>query len=299
MRVGVVFSQADSGVDPDAIRQWAVAAEAAGYRHLLAYDHVLGASVERLGPGPFGSFPSAPYTDRHTFHEILVLFSHLAALTTTLELVTSVLVLPQRQAAVVAKQVATLDLLSGGRVRLAVGVGWNPAEYEALGTDFDRRIARFEEQIEVMRRLWTEPLVTFAGEFHTLDRVGINPLPVRPIPVMMGSGTSMAALRRVARLADGWMPLIIPGLDKHDVTTGVARLAQACEDVGRDPATVPVFGRVYLADGWQAAVAQARELGFADLSIGFNRMADPTADHRAHLDAIVAAKDEIDRLVAS
>ena len=152
MRLGVVFSQADAGVDAAAIRQWAIDAEAAGYRHLLAYDHVLGASVERLGPGPFGSFPAAPYTDQHTFHEILTLFSHLAAVTSTLEFVTSVLVLPQRQAPVVAKQISTIDLLSGGRLRLAVGVGWNQAEYEGLGTDFATREERLEEQIEVMRR---------------------------------------------------------------------------------------------------------------------------------------------------
>ena len=296
MRVGVVFSQADSGVDPDAIRRWAVDAEYAGYRHLLAYDHVLGASAERLGPGPFGSFPTAPYTDQHTFHEILVLFAHLAALTTTLELVTSVLVLPPRQATVVAKQVATIDLLSGGRLRLAVGVGWNRAEYEALGSDFDRREERLIEQIDVMRRLWTEPLVTYAGAFHTLDRVGITPRPARPIPVMIGSGTSMGALRRVARLADGWMPLVIPGLDPHDVATGVARLRRACEEVGRDPGQVPVFGRVYLGDGWQAAVAQAVELGFDDLSIGFNRMANHGLDHRTHLDALLAAKSEVDAI---
>ena len=116
---------------------------------------------------------------------------------------------------------------------------------------------------------------------------------------MIGSGTSMRALRRVARLADGWMPLIIPGLDPHDVATGVERLRRACEEIGRDPVEVPVFGRVYLGPGWQAAVTKAAELGFADLSIGFNRMAHPDADHRAHLDAIIAAKTEIDALVGT
>ena len=115
MRVGAIFSQADSGVDADAIRQWAIDAEHEGFEHLMAYDHVLGASAERLGPGPFGSFPNAPYTVEHTFHEVLVLFSHLAALTTRMSFITSVLVLPQRQTAVVAKQIASIDLLSGGR----------------------------------------------------------------------------------------------------------------------------------------------------------------------------------------
>ena len=210
MRVGVVFSQADSGTDPEAIREWARMAEAAGFQHLMAYDHILGASGE-LYPDGVGAFPSAPYTDEHTFHEIFVLFGHLAAVTERLELVTSVLVLPQRPAALVAKQVATIDLLSAGRLRLAVGVGWSWAEYEGLGTDFATREDRLEEQIEVMRRLWTEPLVTFDGRFHHLDRVGINPLPARPIPIWIGSGASPRALRRVVRCADGWMPLLHPG----------------------------------------------------------------------------------------
>ena len=170
MRVGIVFSQADSGTDPEAIRRWAQRAEAAGFAHLMAYDHILGASVERLGPGPFGPFPNAPYTNEHTFHEILTLFSHLAAVTTTIELTTSVIVLPQRQTALVAKQIATVDLLSSGRMRVAVGVGWNFAEYQGLGADFDERTARLEEQVKVLRRLWTEPLVTYAGRFHQLDR---------------------------------------------------------------------------------------------------------------------------------
>ena len=132
----MIFSQADSGTDADAIRAWAQRAEDAGFDHILAYDHVLGAAVDRLGPGPFGPFPTAPYTAEHTFHEILTLFSHLAAVTTRIGFVTSVLVLPQRQTALLAKQVATVDRLSGGRLRLAVGAGWNTAEYEGLGADF-------------------------------------------------------------------------------------------------------------------------------------------------------------------
>ncbi|HZX56372.1 MAG TPA: TIGR03619 family F420-dependent LLM class oxidoreductase, partial [Ilumatobacteraceae bacterium] len=224
MRVGAIFSQADSGTDPDAIRRWAIDAEAAGFEHLLAYDHILGASPERLGPGPFGSFPNAPYTSQHTFHEILVLLSHLAAITTRMSFVPSVLVLPQRQTAAVAKQVASIDLLSGGRIRLAVGVGWNAAEYEALGVDFADRTAILEEQIDVIRMLWTQPIVDFHGRFHHLQGVGINPLPTHVIPLMIGSGASDAVLRRVVRKADGWMPLLIPGLDAIDMRTAVAKL---------------------------------------------------------------------------
>jgi alkanesulfonate monooxygenase SsuD/methylene tetrahydromethanopterin reductase-like flavin-dependent oxidoreductase (luciferase family) len=179
MNVGVIFSQADSGTDPEAIRAWSRRAEEPGFAHIMAYDHILGASVERLGPGPFGPFPAAPYTVEHTFHEVLTLFSHLAAATSAIGFVTSVLVLPQR--------------------RIAVGAGWNAAEYEGLETDFDCRRDRLEEQVELLRRLRSEPLVTFDGKFHHLDRVGINPLPARPIPIFLGSG---AAARGAPRRGD-------------------------------------------------------------------------------------------------
>jgi probable F420-dependent oxidoreductase len=294
-RIGAIFAQAKSGTDPDVIRRFAVEVEGAGYEHLLAYDHILGASPERLGPGPFGNFPSAPYTSEHIFHEILTLFSHLAAVTTTLELVTSVVVLPQRQAPLVAKQVATIDLLSGGRLRLAVGTGWNAAEYEGMGVDFGERTARLEEQIEVMRRLWTEPLVTFEGRFHRLNRVGLTPLPSRPIPVMLGTGGSDAVLRRVVRVADGWMPLLMPGLDPIPFTDALARLRQLCDEAGRDPDTLPVFGRVMLGPGWQDALAAAVEAGCADISIGAGRDGGDTLDE--HLDKLLVARAEIDQLV--
>jgi probable F420-dependent oxidoreductase len=297
MRIGAVFSQADSGTDPDAIRQFALDAEAAGFEHLLVYDHVLGASTERLGPGPFGSFPNAPYTSEHTFHEVLVLFSHLAALTTTMSFVPSVLVLPQRQTAVVAKQVATIDLLSGGRIRLAVGVGWNPAEYEGLGVNYADRTALLEEQIDVLRMLWTQPIVDFEGRFHTLKGVGLNPLPTHAIPLMIGTGAADSVLRRVVRKADGWMPLLIPGLDPTPIATAVTRLHQLCDEFGRDPVTLPIHGRVYIGPGWQAVFEQALELGFADCSIGFNRLAQPGLSHAEHLAAIMAAKPEIDAMV--
>lgn len=297
MRIGAVFSQADSGTDPAAIRRWAIDAEQAGFEHLLVYDHILGASPERLGPGPFGSFPHAPYTSAHQFHEILVLFSHLAAVTSRISFVTSVLVLPQRQTAVAAKQIASVDLLSGGRIRVAVGVGWNAAEYEGLGVEFADRTAILEEQIDVMRLLWSQPLVDFDGRFHRLRGLGINPLPTHPIPILIGSGASDAVLRRVALKADGWMPLLIPGLDAIDIGTGVAKLRRIAGEVGRDPATLPIHGRVYLGPGWQAAVEQALELGFSDCSIGFNRLANPGVAHNEHLAALIEAKSQIDRIV--
>ena len=297
MRIGVIFSQADSGTDPDAIRAWARRAEEAGFDHIMAYDHVLGASVERLGAGPFGGpFPAPPYTAEHTFHEVLALFSHLAGVTSTIGFVTSVLVLPQRQTALAAKQIATIDLLSGGRLRVAVGAGWNRAEYEGLGAAFEPRRDALEEQVVVLRRLWSEPLVTFSGGFHELDRVGINPLPARPIPIYLGTGAADPVLRRVVRVADGWMPLLIPGLDRRSLGEGVTRLGELCEEAGRDPASLPIHARVYLGEGWQGHVEQALELGCADLSVGFDRLAQPGRSHDEHLDEIVAVKTQLDTL---
>ena len=297
MDLGVIFSQADSGTDADAIRQWARDAEAAGFDHLMAYDHILGATPERLGPGPVGSFASAPYTSADTFHEIMVLFSHLAAVTQRLDFVTSVLVLPQRQAALAAKQIATIHLLSGGRIRVAVGVGWNWAEYEGLGADFAHRTAVLDEQIDVMRALWTEPHVDFDGRFHHLAGVGINPRPRGLVPIYMGTSGSDAALRRVARKADGWMPLLLPGLDPVDLRTAVKRLREICEEEGRDPDTVPIHGRVYLIGDWQQQVDENLEVGVESLSFGFARLAFPKSDHAAHLQAVLDVKAEIDRLV--
>jgi probable F420-dependent oxidoreductase len=207
------------------------------------------------------------------------------------------LVLPQRQTAVVAKQVASIDLLSGGRIRLAVGVGWNAAEYEGLGIGFKDRTALLEEQIDVMRMLWTQELVDFDGRFHHLRGVGINPLPSHSIPIMIGSGASDPVLRRVVRKADGWMPLLIPGLDSIDIVTAVTRLRQFAEEAGRDPATLPIHGRAYIGPGWQTAVEQALELGFTDCSIGFNRLAQPGLSHAEHLAAVIDAKPQIDKLV--
>jgi probable F420-dependent oxidoreductase len=298
MDLGVIFSQADSGTDPDAIRDWARTAEDAGFAHLMAYDHILGATPERLGPGPVGSFARAPYTTADTFHEIMVLFGHLAAVTTRLQFVSSVLVLAQRQAALAAKQIATIHLLSGGRIRVAVGVGWNWAEYEGLGADFEHRSAVLDEQIDVMRALWTQPHVDFDGRFHRLEGVGINPRPRGLIPIYMGTSGSDAALRRVVRKADGWMPLLLPGLDPVDLRTAAKRLREICEEEGRDPDTVPIHGRVYLLDGWQQVVEENLEVGVESLSVGFPRLAAPKATHADHLKSVLDAKSEIDRLVS-
>lgn len=296
MQLGVIFSQAGSGTDPAAFRRFATESEAAGYGHFMAYDHVLGAAAEAFD-GSIGRFGAPPYTDKHEFHEILTLFSHLSAVTTTLEFVTSVLVLPQRQTAVAAKQIATVNLLSGNRLHVSVGVGWNYLEYAALGAGYDTRVARLSEQMTVMRKLWTEPLVQFNGAFHHLDRIGINPCPGRAFPLWMGTNGAESALKRVAKDADGWMPLIIPGLDRVDVGTAVVKLRQHAQDTGRDPASLPIWGRVMVQAGWQAGLEEAKTLGFSHLSLGYNRMADPTASLDKHLSIILEAKAEADRLV--
>ena len=238
MNIGVVFPQVEIGQDPAAIRDYAQAVEAMGYTHILAFDHVLGANPER--PGGW----KGPYTYRHPFHEPFVLFGFLAGVTRRVELVTGILILPQRQTALVAKQAAAVDVLSRGRLRLGVGVGWNPVEFEALGEEFKNRGKRIEEQIDLMRALWTKELVTFQGQWHRVPDAGINPLPVqRPIPVWMG-GESEVVVRRAARLADGWMPHFRPGPEAQAM---VDRLHGHIKEAGRDPGKFGIEGRMTLA----------------------------------------------------
>ncbi len=296
VNIGAVLSQAHAGTDPAEIRRYAIEAEAAGFKHLMVYDHVLGATPERLGPGPFGSFPGPPYTHESNFHEVLTLLSHLSAVTSTIEFVSSVLILSQRQAQLAAKQIATIDLLSGGRFRPAVGTGWNHAETESMGAAWSERTARLEEGLAVMRLLWTEPVVEFQGQFHDLSGVGIKPRPTRPIPVMLGTGGSDAVLRRVVRIADGWMPLLVPGLDAISYRSAVARLHQLCEEADRDPATLPVFGRVYLGPSWQDWLLEAVEVGCADIAIGFGPGPGTLGDH---LNQLLRVKPEIEKLVGT
>ncbi len=198
MKLGAIFPTTEIGSDPVAIRDWAQAAEGLGLSHVIAYDHVLGAVHEGREPRLMG-----PYTEKEAFHEPFVLFAFLAGITTSLEFATGVLVLPQRQTALVAKQAAELDLLSEGRLRLGVGTGWNFVEYESLGLDYGSRGERLDEQVEVLRRLWREPVLDFAGRHHRIDRAGIEPRPAREIPVWFG-GFTPPAFRRAARLGDGF-----------------------------------------------------------------------------------------------
>ncbi len=199
LKLGAIFPTTEIGSDPAAVRDWAQAAEALGYEHVIVYDHVLGAVHEGREPVLLG-----PYTERDAFHEPFVLLAYLAAVTERLALTTGVLILPQRQTALVAKQAIELDLLSGGRLRLGVGTGWNYVEYESLGVPFDDRGARLDEQVALLRRLWSEPVVDFRGAFHRVDRAGLLPLPARRIPIWFG-GFTPVALRRAARVGDGFL----------------------------------------------------------------------------------------------
>ena len=202
MQLNAMFPTRDIGSDPARIRDWAQAAEDLGYATIEVPDHVLGAAA-RAGWTP-------TYDETDPFHETFVTLGFLAAVTRTIRLSSGILIAPQRQTALVAKQAAEVDLLSGGRLRLGLGVGWSHVEYEALGADWKTRGARQAEQIEVMRRLWCEDLVSYSGRFHTLNAVSIVPRPVqRPIPIWLG-GSSDAVIKRAARLADGWMPIIAP-----------------------------------------------------------------------------------------
>ena len=255
MNIGVVFPQVEIGNDPAAIRDYAQAVEAMGFTHVLAFDHVLGANPPSH-PGLKG-----PYTYKHPFHEPFVLFGFLAAVTRRVELVTGIIILPQRQTALVAKQTASVDVLSGGRLRLGVAVGWNFVEYEALGEDFKNRGRRIEEQIEILRALWTKELVTAEGRWHHVTDAGINPLPVqRPIPIWMG-GESEPVLRRAARLADGWMPHFRPGAEAQAV---VDRLHGWVREGGRDPGKFGIEGRFALGhvprDQWATELAAWRAM---------------------------------------
>jgi probable F420-dependent oxidoreductase len=246
VRIGVVFPQNELGGDPGAVRAYGQRVEELGYTHLLAYDHVVGAD-----PAVHVGW-QGPVDIRSTFHEPLVMFGYLAAVTTTLELVTGVIVLPQRPAALVAKQAAEVDVLSHGRLRFGVGLGWNAVEYEALGANMKTRGKRSEEQVEVLRRLWTEDSVTFEGRYHRLTGVGLAPMPVqRPIPVWFAAASD-PGYERAGRLGDGWFPMVEPG---PDLDYARAQVDKAAIAAGRDPATVGMEAQITWTGDPDAVVA--------------------------------------------
>ncbi|ADB29841.1 Luciferase-like monooxygenase [Kribbella flavida DSM 17836] len=286
MRIGAVFPQLEIGSDPAVIRAWAETVEQAGYRHVLAYDHVLGASPEHR-PGWTG------YTDKSLFHEVFVLFGYLAAITTELELVTGVVILPQRQTALVAKQAAEIDVLSGGRLRLGVGIGWNPVEYDALGVPFKQRGARLEEQVDLLRKLWADPVISYDGTFHQVEQAGLNPLPGRRIPIWFG-GTAEAVLRRTGQIGDGWMPQSRPD---DEARAQVERVRQYAAEAGRDPSEIGFEARLSLGQvperEWAGFAGSWRELGATHLCVNTMGLGlKSPADHAAVLrDVLPALQD--------
>ena len=284
MQIGVVFPQTEIGASPAAIRDYVQAAEELGYAHVLVFDHVLGADARRYADW------NGPYSHLDMFHEPFVLFGYLASLTRQLELVTGVIILGQRQTALVAKQAAEVDVLTGGRLRLGVGIGWNQVEYEALGSNFHDRGRRSEEQIAVMRALWTQEVVNFKGRWHQITDAGLNPLPVqRPIPIWLG-GRAEAVLRRVGRLADGWFPQFPP--DKAGEET-LNRMRHYARDAGRDPATIGIEGRISFAGGapdtWAQAAEAWQKLGATHLSV--NTMKAGLRSPDEHIKAIRQFKE--------
>lgn len=283
MRIGVVFPQTELGGDPGAVRAYGQRVEELGFTHILAYDHVVGAD-----PAVHQGW-AGPYDIRTTFHEPFVMFGYLAAVT-TLELVTGVIILPQRQTVLVAKQAAEVDLLSGGRLRLGVGLGWNAVEYEALGEDFGNRGKRSEEQVELMRRLWTESTVSFEGRYHRVTGAGLAPLPVqRPIPVWFGAATERA-LNRAGRLGAGWFPMVPPGPKLDEARAQVERAAVTA---GRDPAAIGMEGRVTWGGDAEPAATELAAWAAAGAShVSVNTMGSglrTVDDHLAALESVASA----------
>ena len=294
MQVGVIFPQTEIGADPGAIRDYAQAAEDLGFAHIFIADHVLGADPQ------FHDHPSlGAYSHHSVVHEPMTLMGYLAAITQKVGLVTGILILPQRQTVLVAKQAAEVDVLSGGRLRLGIGVGWNQVEFEALGQEFHNRGRRSVEQIAVLRALWTQQVVDFHGRWHDITHAGLNPLPVqRPIPIWLGGGSSSdprlteVVLRRIGRLADGWCPNISPDESGRAV---VERVRGYAAEAGRDPAALGLDGRLRTGgkqpEDWVDEVKGWEELGATHISVETRRGGLSGADD--HIDAIRRFKEAV------
>jgi probable F420-dependent oxidoreductase len=279
MKIGVVFPQTEFKPDPLAVRDYAQAVEGLGFTHMHAYDHVLGVNPDR--PGGW----SGPYTFMHPFFEPFILFSYLAGLTHKIEFATGILILPQRQTALVAKQAATLDVLCNGRLRLGVANGWNEAEYIALGENFHNRGKRMEEQVSLLRQLWTQPLVKFEGHWHNIPDAGINPLPIqRPIPIWFG-GYDDRVIRRMVKLGDGWMLTVRTIEQAHPL---LDKLLNYLEEAGRDRSTFGIEPRLNMnlvgSDGWTDFLDAWEKLGASHLTV--NTMGCGFDTITAHIEAL-------------
>jgi probable F420-dependent oxidoreductase len=286
MKLGVVFPQTEIGADPSGVREYFQAAEQLGYSHVSVFDHVLGADLTNR-PDWAGAYNSGDM-----FHEPMVLYGYAAAITQNLELVTSVLVLGQRQTSLVAKQAAEIDILTGGKFRLGIGVGWNQVEYEALGESFGNRGRREEEQMDVLRALWSNEVVTYHGRYHNITEAGLNPLPVqRPIPIWLG-GRDERLLRRVAKMGDGWFPMV-PASDEGRAV--VDQLRGYAQEAGRDPSTIGIEARINInqagnnPEAWVEEASFWSEIGASHLS--FNTMRGNLEGPAPHIDAIQRFKE--------
>ena len=280
IKLGVVFPHDEIGVDPIAIRDYAQGAEELGADHMMIYDHILGADPDR--PGGW----DGPYDKDVAFHEPFTLFSYMAAVTSRIVFGTCVLVLPQRQTALVAKQAAQLAILSGNRFRMGIGVGWNTVEFEALDVPFAHRGGRQAEQVELMRRLWTEDSVAFKGDYHTVDRASILPRPERPVPIWFGGGAP-AVLRRCARLGDGWVPV---GTPNEQSRQAIATIRTAREAAGLPWEGFGIQAQAQTRGGdpdrWKTHHDRWRELGCTHLAIVTHYVG-----HGTNVDAHLAAAE--------
>jgi probable F420-dependent oxidoreductase len=289
VRVGAVFPQTEIGNDRNGIARFAARVQELGFQHILAYDHVLS--------GELAHHPELKgrYNEKHSFHEVLVLFGYLAAIAPDLEMVTGVIILPQRQTALVAKQAATLDVLTGGRTRLGVGIGWNDIEYQGLGENFRNRARRFEEQVDVLRTLWRDPIVTVQGQWHTIDHAGLAPLPIqRPIPIWFG-GSAEAAIRRAARLGDGFMPNG-RSLEIYEQWMGILR--DELRRIDRDPGTFGVEPRLDVGstgpEEWKREFEWWRVNGMTHLTLHTMGAGFTSVDQ--HLEALERALETLQRI---
>ena len=286
MRLGAIFPQTEIGADPSAVKDFAQAAEDLGYDHILVFDHVLGADQTKRDGW------DKPYNKDDMFHEPFVMFGYLGAITEKIEFTTGVLILGQRQTGLVAKQAAEVDVLTGGRLRLGIGIGWNDVEYEALGQSFSNRGRRSEEQIELLRLLWTQESVNFNGRYHKVTNAGINPLPVqRPIPNWLGGGEDRV-IQRIGKMADGWFPQFQPDSAGQE-KIGVMR--EAASKAGRDPKSIGIEGRVsYATDkqsDWEKIGAAWDEVGATHFSI--NTMKAGLKGPAQHIEAIKRFKEAV------
>ena len=286
MRLGAIFPQTEIGADPSAVKDFAQAAEDLGYDHILVFDHVLGADQTKRDSW------DRPYNIDDMFHEPFGRFGYLAGITEKIEFTTGVLILGQRQTGLVAKQAAEVDVLTGGRLRLGIGIGWNDVEYEALGQSFSNRGRRSEEQIDLLRMLWTEESVNFEGRYHKVSDAGINPLPIqRPIPIWLGGGEDRV-IQRIGKMADGWFPQFQPNSAGQE-KIGIMR--EAAVNAGRDPKAIGIEGRVSLAtddqSDWEKIGASWDEIGATHFSI--NTMKAGLKGPDQHIEAIKRFKETV------